>query len=83
MPLKKLLYLRTNDHAQLIIIYVMCILSDVAYINKSSIIIHMCKWICAYVYVYARLCAYMYVYAHVCFFMFICVYSRMLIYAYA
>ena len=79
MPLKKLLYLRTIDHAQLIMIYVMCILSDVAYINKSSTIIHMCKWICAYVYVYvyARLCAYMYVYAHVCFFMFICVYSRM------
>ena len=57
MPLNKLLYLRTNDHTQLIIIYVMCILSDVAYVNKSSIIIHMCKWICAYVYVYARLCA--------------------------
>ena len=75
MSLKKLLYLRTNDHAQLIIIYVMCILSDVAYINKSSTIL--CKSICAYVYVYARLRAYMYVYAHVYFFMFICVYSRM------
>ena len=66
MPLKKLLYLRTNEIAQLIFIYVTCILSDVAYIDKSSIIIHMCKWICAYVYVYARLCAYMYVYAHAC-----------------
>ena len=66
MPLKKLLYLRTNEHAQLIFIYVICILSDVACIDKPSTIIHMCKWICAYVYVYARLCAYMYVYAHAC-----------------
>ena len=79
MPHKKLLYLRTNDNAQLIFIYVIYILGDVAHIDESSTILHMCKWICAYVYAYARLCAYKYIYMrmHTCVLVFVCVYSHM------